>query len=294
MYDPRTPPGFGDQFYIYTYQPSANGLTNGNSYSLIPIEIQDADFILRAYSGFDSVLTSGAPRSGNGSVQIYDKLRLGRFQIPTIIPGNFRTGQSVTPELVYPINSALRFDITNLSLSVASAGGNNVPIDQLAFYGVRRFPGAKSDPEPSLYKFYEKEYDIPFSTTLTTNGIATGPGSPAQFTLPIQDFDFELRRIEGGKQLGAAQPTTLSPTAPEFAMNLYDSHWVRRSNALVNSNRLIHFSLSASNPQNTCPSPGILYPINSVIRFDIASLIPLTATLPTIFLTFKGVRRIPC
>lgn len=294
MYAPRTPPGFGDQAYIYTYQPSANGLSNGNSYSLLPIEIQDGAFVLRSWSGADSVLTAGAPRSGNGAIQIYDKIRNGIYKTPTIIPGNFPTGQSVTPELLYPPNSALRFDLTNVSLDVASAGGNNVPVDQLAFYGVRRFEGTKSDPEPSLYKFYEKDYAIPFSVTLTANGSTTGPVLQAQFILPIQDYDFELRRIEGGKSLTATTSQQLSATMPEFAINLYDSHWVVRSNAPAFSNRICHFPLSASNPQNTFPTPGIVYPVNSVLRFDIFSLIPLTATLPTIYLLFKGVRRIPC
>ncbi len=294
MYAPRTPPGFGDQSYIYTYQPSANGLTNGNSYSLLPVEIQDAGFLLRWWAGAESILTSGNPRSGNGAIQVYDRLRNGFFKTASIIPGNFPQGQSVTPESVYPVNSAIRFDITNLNLALASAGGNNVPLDQLCFYGVRRFVGAKSDPEPSLYPFYEKDYAYPFSVTLTANGSLTGPVLQSQFIIPIQDFDFELRRIEGGKTLNGTTYTQLSATAPEFAINLYDSHWIVRSNAPVFSNRICHFPLSLSNPLNVFPAPGILYPVNSVLRFDIFSLIPLTATLPTIYLTFKGVRRIPC
>lgn len=294
MYAPRTPPGFGDQFYIYVFQPSANSEVTGGSYSLIPIQIQDAAFVLRSWSGADSVLTSGTPRSANGTIQIYDRLNLGKYQIPTIIPANFPTGESVTPEKIYPVNSALRFDLTNLTLATSSAGGNTVPNDQLAFYGVRRFEGAKSDPEPSLYQFYEKDYAIPFSQALTLNGNASGPVLQSQYIIPIQDYDFELRRIEAGKSLNGTTFTQLSATAPEFAITLYDSHWVARSNAPVFSNRICHFPLSRANPQNTCPAPGILYPINSVIRLDLYSLIPLTATLPTIYLTFKGVRRIPC
>lgn len=294
MYAPRTPPGFGDQSYIYTFQPSANGEVTGSSYSLIPIQIQDAAFVLRSWSGADSVLLSGAPRSGNGSIQIYDRLNRGFFQIPTIIPGNFPQGQSVTPERIYPANAALRFDLTTLNLATSSSGGNTVPNDQLAFYGVRRFVGAKSDPEPSLYPFYEKDYTIPFSQALTLNGATTGPVLQAQYIIPIQDYDFELRRIEGGKSLNGTTFTQLSATAPEFAITIYDSHWIARSNAPVFSNRIIHFPLSRSNPQNTWPAPGILYPVNSVLRIDLYSLIPLTATLPTIYLAFKGVRRIPC
>jgi hypothetical protein len=294
MYAPRTPPGFGDQSYIYTFQPSANGEVTGSSYSLIPVEIQDAAFVLRSYSGLDSVLLSGAPRSGNGTLQLYDKIRQGIFQIPSIIPGNFRTGQSVAPERIYPVNSAIRFDITTLSLATSSAGGNVVPNDQMAFYGVRRFEGAKSDPEPSLYPFYEKDYQIPFTQALTSNGNTSGPVLQAQYLIQIQDYDFELRRIEGGKTLNGTTFTQLSATAPEFAITVYDSHWIARSNAPVFSNRICHFPLSASNPQNTWPAPGILYPVNSVIRIDLFSLIPLTATLPTIYLSFKGVRRIPC
>ena len=42
---------------------------------------------------------------------------------------------------------------------------------QLIFSGVRRRPNFRSDPGPSTYKYYEKEYSIPF----TEAGAAT-PG----------------------------------------------------------------------------------------------------------------------
>lgn len=293
MYSPHTPPGYGDQFYMYAYQPSANGQASAGTYSNLPIEIQDSDFVLRAYAGLDSVLLTGPPISGNGSVQIYDDLNRGFYQIPTVMPGQFPTGQSVTPERIYRTNSALRFDLITTNLATNVSGPNTVPVDQLCFYGARRFKGAQSDPENSNYKYYEKEYDIPFQVTLASNGTTTGLGPTTQYTLIIQDFDFELRRIEGGKLTGAVY-SPLSPTNPEFAMTLYDSHWVKRSNLPINSNRLCHFPLSASNPQNSWPSLGILYPVNTVVRFDIGSLVATGATLPTLLLLFKGVRRIPC
>src|SRR5690242_16451400 len=115
MYAPRTPPGYGDQFYIYTYRPSKNGFSTGQTGTILPIEIQDTPFIVRAYAGVDSVLGAGAPRSGNGQIQIYDDLRRGYYQFPTIIPANFPTGQSVTPERQYKTNSALRFDLINMT-----------------------------------------------------------------------------------------------------------------------------------------------------------------------------------
>lgn len=292
MYDPQTPPGYGDQTYIYAIRPSALGFANGSDHGMTPIEIQDADFVCRSWAGADSILTTGAPVSGNGTIQIYNAISQGWYKTPTLIPANFPTGQSVVPECIYPANSALRFDTTNLALDVSSGGGVDVPVDQLCFYGVRRFQNVGSDPLRSSYQYYEKDYAIPFQFTLTDRATAAGAGLAIQLTTQINDYDFELRRIEAGKITGGVY-TQLSATAPEFQMTLYDPNWVKRSNIPINSNRLFHFPLSIANPMNSWPSPPILYPVNSVIRMDVASLIPPAATLPTIILLFKGVRRIP-
>lgn len=399
MYDYKTPAGYGDYFYIYVYDPAANGLTSGNSYAYIPIEIQDGAFVLRAFAGLESCLSQAGAVSTWGTIQIYDAQTRLFFDVPTSVFTSFATGTAVLPEKEFPSNSALRFDLNNTALSQDQF--SVVPTSQLAFYGVRRVPGAQSDPAPSPYPYKEIDFSIPFNFTLLGNGTSAGPGPQLQYTVPIQDYDFELRRMEygmvvlpfvvtgpssGGGTLGfvftanelsfagatvelivggpfnvtvvgtavtATIPTftsavdfiaffnasiantimklsaigaigpvdqaaavmtpshiyTLTTSGavapnflfPEFQITLYDANWRARSNAPVNCNRIMHYKndstvTGVSPPMNYYPSPGILYPVNGVIRFDIYSLVPSNSTLASlqVFITFKGVRRLPC
>lgn len=293
MYEPKTPPGYGDQFYIYAYSFSANGFSTGQVVNQVPLNIQDSPFILRWWAGADSIAAPASPHSGDGVLNIYDWLKRGFFKNPSSIPINFPNGQVKVPELWYPDNSAINMDVNPLTLSTNISGMNTVPTDQICFYGVRRWTNAKSDPEPSLYKYREIEFSIPFQFQLTGNGSATGPGIVTQYQVPISDFDFEVRRIEASKITGGVY-AALSPTSPEFAITLYDRNWTKRSNIPINSNRFFHYSLNILNPYNFLPSPPVMYPLQASIRFDIQSLVPVGGTLPTINLTFKGVRRLPC
>lgn len=87
--------------------------------------------------------------------------------------------------------------------------------------------------------------------------------------------------------------------ASPFKILLYDATWRQRSTVPVLSELICHNPTNAqppsSMPNNSWPSPPMMYPVNSVIRFDIFSLIPSGVTLPVnIVLTFEGVRRIRC
>lgn len=395
MYDYEVPDGVGDIFYVYVFNPAESGLVSGQSYSYIPVQIQDGTFILRAWSGADSVLAAVGAVGTWGTIQLYDPHSRLFFDLPTSLFSDAGTGTAVLPEKHYPDNSALRFDLTDTWLATDLTAV--VPVSQLAFYGVRRIPGAKSDPEPSAYRYKEVDFSIPFTFPLQGNGTAAGPGQLTQYTVQIQDYDFELRRIEYGlfrypsltvsneiagilfqaleggasityvsgapgqfttSAVGAALTVTVdpnmivstfiglfnndtlasslmtvqpysgtpqfsnvnglgwvsgvplvfpagspsvgsgNPTHPEFQITLYDANWRARSNSPVNCNRLLHYALSSAqmptNPMNFYPSPGILYPVNGVIRFDILSLLPVGANLPNVYLVFKGVRRLPC
>jgi len=431
IYDYETPNGSGDYFFQYVFNPAQAGFTNGGSYAYIPIQIQDGEFVLRVWAGADSSLYPNTPgtaaTSSYGTIQLYDARSRLFFDRPVLVFSNFRTGTAVVPEKVYPSNSALRFDLANVSIQQDLTG--TVPVAQLAFTGVRRVRGMKNDPTPSEYKHKEVDFTIPFQFSLALDAVpGVGAGSPTQFTVQVQDFDFELRRVEyctsvpGGSAVAATreygddesvvrvtavtpgvagnniqifldgngpfapnQPETVtvvgdvisylplcngggmpiynpptqgtnaqlvaafaaSPAAsalvtlvlasgpatasgwgkiptggfleggtsgggggsaipalpntqcPEFQITLYDATWRARSNAPVNCNRLLHYRAapyqdSGGNPLNFYPSPGILYPVNSVIRFDVLSLVPPTGNAQTITLAFKGVRRLPC
>lgn len=87
--------------------------------------------------------------------------------------------------------------------------------------------------------------------------------------------------------------------ASPFKMLLYDATWRQRSSVPVLSELICHnpttLQPASSMPNNSWPSPPMTYPVNSVIRFDVFSLIPDNVTLPVqIVLTFEGVRRIGC
>lgn len=385
MYDYPTPPGFGDISYIYVYNGTQDGLADGLSYNQRTIQIRDGDFIVRAWAGADTILNHTGAVSTYGTIQLYDNVYRIWFNLPTELFSAFATGQSVVPEKYYIANAWIQFDFTNVELALDPVS-NVVPINQLAFYGVRRNKGAVSDPAPSSYRYYDKPFNIQVQFPISANGTATGPGTPVQYTQLIQDYDFELRRmelsgIEGGKiteeaaqdldfvaqpnqtatittvlllnspllisVVGNAITVTVAssgggvlststdvanlinstaaaaalvvctvgpgpaflapigtasvgfsiiadPVAPSFAFTLYDKDWRARMNAPVNCNRIFHYPLATTHPMNSWPSPPILYPVNSVIRWDIASLIPSSATPSGGVILFVGVRRIPC
>jgi hypothetical protein len=116
-YEYQTPDGYGDIFFVYAFNPAANNLVDGNSYFLLAIPIQDGDFIVRAWAGADTVLTSGVPHSSDGTIQIYDDQLQIWFQLPVSVYGAFSTGQSKVPELLYQNNGFIKFDLTNVELS---------------------------------------------------------------------------------------------------------------------------------------------------------------------------------
>jgi hypothetical protein len=98
---------------------------------------------------------------------------------------------------------------------------------------------------------------------------------------------------------GGGSPGGVSPYASPFKITLYDAAWRSRSSIPLLA-ELICTNLNSASPPSTAPNnawpcPPLLYPVNSVIRFDIYSLIPNGDALPVaITLLFDGVRRIAC
>lgn len=284
LYDYTTPPGFGDTFFQYVF--NADALTNGQSYlDLAAALIDDGDFILRSWAGLETVVDNTT-----GTLQMYDPGKRNFFSSPALLAG-FASGKSVAPEKYYPVRSAIRVDLGTVNKALAgTVGGLSVYRSQLVFSGVRRRSNFTSDPGDSTYAYYEKEYSIPY--TLSINNYAATAGgvlNPAvQKLIQIQDFDFELRRIELALQTSQQQS--------QFLMTLYDSNWIARSNAPVMSNHFCHLNPGTSSGElSFFPSPPLLYKVNSVIRFDIWSLLFSPTALPQTFqMNFVGVRRIPC
>lgn len=283
LYDYSVPGGYGDTFFQYVF--AADALTNGSSYfSEVVALIDDGDFVLRHWAGLDTVVNNTT-----GTVQFYDSNLRNYFSAPAMLAG-FASGKSVNPEKFYPRRSAIKADLGVIDKVVAGVDGAlTVYASQLVFSGVRRRKGFVSDPGPSVYKYYEEEFSYPFQLSINNYASTGGVLNPAvQYQIQVQDRDFELRRIE----LALQSPQQAS----QFLMTLYNNNWIATQSAPVLANHLCHLNPGQSSGEMSFfPSPPLLYKIQSVIRFDITSLLFSPTVLPQVFnLNFVGVRRIPC
>lgn len=291
MYDYTIPPGYGDTFFQYVFDAQGQGLVDGQTRNQLGVEVDDGEFLMRYWSGLPTI----ADR-----LQIYDWLGR-RFASEAMFLGAASLagyGQMVVvPEVKYPQNGNVRFDLTNVTQAVAGTeGGVTVYRSQMVYTGVRRRPNVPSDPAPSAYRYKEVEFSYPY--TLSINNYATSGGvflSPIVNKIQITEYDFELRRIELSLQENSQ--------ASQFKMLLYNQDRRQVSNLPVLSNLICHVNPWTQNGGNFrsagelgfWPSPPLLYCVNSAIQFDVYSLLFSPTVLPQTFrLLFKGVRRIPC
>lgn len=214
MYDYNTPAGYGDSFFVYAFQGEDVNLQNGGNYALQQINILDADFVCRLWSGAQLLVLTGAtaPSASDGTIQVYDTVKNSWFWLPILSAGLFPPSFAVLPEKRYIVTTAIAFDLTNVLLAVNTNGVNSVYADQMAFYGVRRQPNGKQDPGASTYDYYEEEYAYEITVEIDNYGPtvpATGLAVGNTYTIPITDYDFELRRIIYSTAL-AGTPATLT------------------------------------------------------------------------------------
>lgn len=187
-YEYKTPPGYGDTFFVYAFDGDA--LTPGSSPQNLKLQINDGDFVARWWRGVDQL--------GNISqgIQIRDALQNAYFFAPVnpaqtlnnILNPYMNTGWPIMPENIYPDSGYIGFDLFKALPNAAQVG-------QLAFHGVRRRKGFRNDPQPSLFPFYEKPFQIQ-SSFIVPAGWSSSKGG-FLVTVPIPDYDFELRRIDG-------------------------------------------------------------------------------------------------
>lgn len=285
LYQYHVPLGFGDTFFIYAFDAQGAGFVNGNDYLQQGIKITDGKFLMRYVQGAFSMAAKE---------QVYDWQARRLFAAAANL-GSFHEGMVVLPELEYPNNGNIRFDVLDVNQAVAGvSSGLTVYRSQLAFYGVRRRPGVQSDPAPSAYRYYQKPYSIPYSLVINQFGAVAGELTPPQMEqIKVEDFDFELRRIE--LQLPQGNGGS-DPNASRFKILLFDQNKLQVSNIPILSNLFCHLDPAVSQGElNFNPSPPLLYKVNSTIRFQITSLLFAADTLPATFqLLFHGVRRIPC
>jgi hypothetical protein len=277
----------GDTFFQYVFDAQGAGLVDGTTRNQLGVAVTDGEFVLRYWSGLPTI----ADR-----LQIYDWLAR-RFASEAMFLGaasNAGYGQMVVlPEVKYPVNGNIRFDLTNITQALAAAG---LAASQLVFSGVRRRPGDISDPAPSSYKYYEKPFSFPYTLSINNYGIVGGVIQPSvQSIIPVTEYDFELRRVE--LSLQSTDQTS------QFKILLYNQDWRQTANLPVLSNLFCHINPTvhtggepfSGRELSFQPCPPLLYRVNSVIRFDIFSLLVSPTALPQTFqLLFNGVRRIPC
>lgn len=286
MYDYIIPAGYGDTFFQYVFDTQGQGLVNGqDSIGQLGVNVLDGSFVGRYFSGVNTI---------THKLQYYDWLKRKFFSEPAQLgvgsPALFYGNKVILPEVEWPDSGRINFDLYTIAqTSQGTDSGTTILASQLVWSGVRRRPNVVSDPAPSGYKFYEKDFSYPF--TLSVNNYATTNGvfNPyIQYTIPVNDFDFELRRVELGLQ--ESQQTS------QFKITLYNNDWRQCSNLPVLSNLFCHTNVEQNSGElSFWPAPPITYRIGSVIRFDIYSLLVSPTVLPQTFqMTFRGVRRIPC
>lgn len=280
LYPYTVPAGYGDTYFCYVYDAQGEGLTDGREYSQLGVPINNGDFILRYISGLNTLATG---------FNAYDWL-LRAFYSSSARLGSFAQGMLVQPEVKYFDNGQIRFDLEDVAQAVAGVDGAlTVLRSQLLFWGARRRKDVQSDPAPSTYRYHEVEFAYPYTLSINNYASSGGVFLPAvEQRISIQDYDFELRRIELALQS--------EEQASQFKMLLYDQNWAATSNRPILSNYLCHTDPRESSGELAFfPCPPLLYRVNSVLRFDVSSLLFAPTALPQTFqLLFKGVRRIPC
>ena len=284
MYDYTVPPGKGDTFYQYVFDAQdVSGIANGQTLLQVGPQVIDGDFLMRFWAGLSTIAQGLRIFDWQGRSRSSDFMTLGTS-------ANQFANMVVAPELWYPVGSYIRQDLQTVALVVAGTdSGTTIYRSQLVYSGVKRRPNTVSDPVPSTYKYYEKPYSMPYTLSInnyaTTGGVVNGP---MQIQIKVEDFDFELRRIE------LAQQSNQQPS--QFKVTLYDNNRLARSNRPVLSNMFFHLNpQTSSGESNFWPCPPILFPVDGSINFDIWSLLFSPTVLPQTFqLLFHGVRRIPC
>lgn len=281
----KTPEGFVDDPFIYVFDGA--GLTDGvNALNLAqPILLRD-DFILRRIVGVRGLTTTGfLYRSPTGSE---------RSSAP-FVPGN---NYGVAPELLYPGESQIGFDLITVARAAIACGADPIlAAARIGFQGVRRRRALASFAVghfESAYRYYEIpfSYSFPLSVDWFHYVVAPNTESVRSFGLLISNYDFELQTIRVTRTNGVAAGTV--PTTEEFSAAFYDaSGYNRLSSGMLplswwNQRRAANFN-------SVFPVPSMVYPVGTEIRFDIQSNICNTdPDFPRTYqIDFQGVARKP-
>lgn len=191
-YPYHTPPGYGDTFYIYAFDADASGanLAQGGNFYNQRIVISDGAFLARWWKGLDTLGNIAAQLQIRDHLQnqYFSDLLNANLAANNIMRPFMNTGWGICPEKWYPDSGYIGFDLLNVQPNATQPA-------QLAFGGVRRRKGLRSDPQPSVYSSYDKEFQFQVTFTIPMGWSNTSGGFLV--TVPVTDYDFELRRIDG-------------------------------------------------------------------------------------------------
>jgi hypothetical protein len=278
--------GYYDLPYIYTYD--ADSLTDGQNYLDVALPMTDnADFIFRRVAGVRNVVDT--PPNG-GRWQWRDSKRQER----TDSPYQPLQEELIIPEVMFHYGTELSLDLYSvLRANRAYAVPGSVPnyLSQLVFQGVKRFWGG--NPVETQYRYRSQNYIITQDILLDWTGrIAPAyvqPESPRQFTVQVDDFDFNLQAI------GLFIQTALM-AAPQVSDGLCKILLYGPRQEQLSLAPVLDSYLCAHNGgyNNVFPAPSMVYPAGSVIRLDLASLLLDTEVPATLTINLIGERRIPC
>lgn len=257
--------------YIYVYDGS--GLTDGQSYQRLHLEMRDGNnaFALRRIAGLNTLATSmNLYAPGTSQKRLFARAaRIGNNHL-------------VAPELVFDGRQSFVFDLNTVNRSV-TACGTNIYTSFLAFQGVRTLDGDA----PRQYS-KARPFTLSYSLTVDWYRYVSLPAAaierPRRFAIPIDTHDFELHRIRIRNADGTAVATNF------FQILLYDALDRPLSNAPLLQSFVNNL---ASGYNSVFPVPPVLYPVRRDLRFDITSLICNTdVTFPKSYtISFEGVQR---
>jgi hypothetical protein len=267
---------YWDLPWCYVYDGDA--LTDGVSYQNLSLPtLGDSGFLLRRIAGLDTIAQSMVlkdPRQKNLSSTA----------------AQFPRESLVSPQMYYPPNSLIYFDL-GVVARAAVPNGPPPAIDtyasQLVFQGVRRFEGIT--PQDSNYDYVESPFTYNFDLTIDwTNRVAPAYITLAdlrEFTIEMQECDFELHTIRISKQLPG---DVWRPADGILKMVLVTAGINDMMNLPVIDGILME---NSDHYNGIFPVPPVLYPVRSYIKFRIQSL-AVAADIPCLVkIDFHGVRR---
>jgi len=261
-----TPEGFTDIPFIYVFD--GRSLTPGADVNNLIVSIQEDDFVLRSIAGMSTIADKW---------KYYDQAQM------RVISEFFATSNrwTVVPERMYQGNSQIKFDLQTVNLA-ANADGNDIAF--AGFVGAKRVPNGKYAwvGYESDYPHWERQFTYRIPITLD---FFVGDAS-RQFSMEITDGDFELQTIS---IVRSDTPGDL--IADPFRITMFDPSGYNALSDKPCSPRWLNW-IQGNNWSSAFPAPTLVYPINSLIKFEIDSL--LNAGTQTFDITVTGVERMPC